>query len=223
MCRNKSKKKPRLNNDEQNQAIRILNQVMSATVVSKHFGCTRKTIEHLRRRFRVTGNVADRPRSDRPRVTTAADDRFIVLQHLRNRRLTAAATGRQYGIHPQTVRNRLRQSVQPFRAYRPYFDQILTRCHRTARRDWCRRHLHFRRSDWDLILFPDECRFNLSHADGRVRVYRRRGECFADACVIERDRFGGDSVLVWGGIIYSVTFTACTAVSQRALHKMVDT
>ena len=81
---------------------------MLATVGSRHFGCTRKAIERLRRRFRVSGNVVDRPRSDRPRVTTATDDRYIVLQHLRNRRLTAAVTGRQYGIHPQTVRNRLR-------------------------------------------------------------------------------------------------------------------
>ena len=97
---------------------------MSATVVSRHFGCTRKTIECLRRQFRVTGNVADRPRSGRPRVTTAADGRFIVLQHLRNRCLTAAATRRQYGIHPQTVRNRFGQNVQPIRVYRPYFGQI---------------------------------------------------------------------------------------------------
>ena len=93
---------PRLNNDEQNQAIGMLNAGMSATVVSQHFGCTQKTIEHLRRRFRVIGNVADHPRSGRPRVTTAAE---IILQHLRDRHLTAAATGRQYGIHPHTVRN----------------------------------------------------------------------------------------------------------------------
>ena len=32
-------------------------------------------------------------------------------------------------------------------------------------------------------------------------VYRRRVERLADACVIERDRFGGGSVLVWGGIM----------------------
>ena len=101
----------KLNNDERNQAIGMLNAGTPATVVSQHFGCTRKTIERLRRRFRVTGNVADRPRSGRPRVTTAADDRYIVLQHLRNKRLTTAATGRQYGIHPQAVRNRLRQNV----------------------------------------------------------------------------------------------------------------
>ena len=134
---------PRLSNDVRNQAIRMLNAGMSATVVSRHSGCTRKTIERLRRRFRVTGNVADRPRRGRSGVTTAADDRYIVLQHLPNRRLTAAATGRQYGIHPQTVKNRLRQDVQPICAYQPYFGKILTRRHRTARRDWCCRHLHF--------------------------------------------------------------------------------
>ena len=81
----------RLNNDERNQAIGMINAGISVTVVSRFFGCTRKSIEHLRRRFRVTGNVGDRPRSGMPRVTTAADDRYIVLQHLRNKRLTAAA------------------------------------------------------------------------------------------------------------------------------------
>ena len=143
---------PKLHNDERNQAVGMQNAGMSATVVSRNFGCTRKTIERLVRRLRVTENVADRPQSGRPRMTTAADDRLIVLQHQRNRRLTAAPTGRQYGIHPETVRNRLRQNVQPIRAYRPYFGQIPICRHRTARRDWCRRHLHFRCAYLDLIL-----------------------------------------------------------------------
>ena len=75
---------PRLNN-EQNQAIGMLNAGMSATVVSRYFGCTRNTIERLRRLFHVTGKVADRPRSGRPCVTTVANCRNIVLQHLRAR------------------------------------------------------------------------------------------------------------------------------------------
>ena len=148
----------------------------AGTVVSRHFGCIRKTIERLRRRFRVTGNVADRPRSGWPRVTTAADDHYIVLHHLRNRRLTAAATGRQYVIHPQTIRNRFRQNVQPIRMYRPNFGQILTRHHRTTRWNWCRHHLHFRRADLNFILFSDECQFNLSHASGREREFIAVGE-----------------------------------------------
>ena len=40
--------------------------------------------------------------------------------------------------------------------------------------------------------------------DGRHRLYRRRGERFADACVDERDRFAGGSVVVWGGIAHGV-------------------
>ena len=132
-------------------------------------------------------------------LTTAADDRYIVLQRLRNRRLTAAATGRQYGIHPPTVRNRLRQHS----TYSCVPTVLRSNSHLTllngkaARRDWCRLHPHFRRADWDLILFSDECRSNLSHD----RVYRRRGERFADACVIERDLFGSGSVLVWVGMM----------------------
>ena len=34
-----------------------------------------------------------------------------------------------------------------------------------------------------------------------ARCYRNRGERFADACVIEQDRFEGGTVLVWNGII----------------------
>ena len=34
-----------------------------------------------------------------------------------------------------------------------------------------------------------------------ARVYHRRGERFSDACVIERDRFVGHSMLLRGGIM----------------------
>ena len=87
---------------------------MSATVVLRHFGCTRKTTDCLQRRFRITGNVPD--------VLEVVGHvspllPMIVLQHLLDRRLIAAATGRQYGIHLQTVRNRLRQNVHSIRTY----------------------------------------------------------------------------------------------------------
>jgi hypothetical protein len=37
-------------------------------------------------------------------------------------------------------------------------------------------------------------------SDGRVGIYRRRRERFADRCVKQTDRFGGGGVMVWGGI-----------------------
>ena len=72
--------------------------------------------------------------------------------------------------------------------------------HRAARLTWCRCYLRFRIQDWANILFTDESRFHLDSSDGRSRVYRRVGERYADTCVIQRQSFGGGSVMVWGGI-----------------------
>jgi hypothetical protein len=58
--------------------------------------------------------------------------------------------------------------------------------HRAARLTWCRRYLRFRIQDWANILSTDESRFHLDSSDGRSRVYRRVGERYADACVIQR-------------------------------------
>ena len=37
--------------------------------------------------------------------------------------------------------------------------------------------------------------------DGLQQVYRRVGERYYDNCVLERDRFGGDELIVWAGIL----------------------
>ena len=49
-------------------------------------------------------------------------------------------------------------------------------------------------------MFSDECRFCLRKLDGRVKVWRRPGERFADCCIDRVTAFGGGSVMVWGGI-----------------------
>ena len=110
-------------------------------------------------------------------------------------------TAPAFNVCAETIRNRLRTQRRPIRARRPYTGGILTLRHRRARLGWARVHRNWRRRDWNTVLFSDESRFNLSHADGRVRVYRRKGERFAPVCVRQHDRFGGGGVMVWGGIM----------------------
>jgi len=63
---------------------------------------------------------------------------------------------------------------------------------------WACRHVRWTRAMWSRKRFSDESRFNLSTADGRVRVVRRKGEHFAaQNGLLERDRIG-DGL---GGII----------------------
>ena len=87
-----------------------------------------------------------------------------------------------------------------------YVGLPLTQARRLRRMAWLTVHASrlFPMRQWRRVLFTDESRFTLYCADGRRRVYRRHGEHFAGACVVERDRFGGGSAMVWGGIAHGI-------------------
>ena len=143
----------------------------------------------LVRRRRETGRVADRPRSARPRVTSQPQDRAIRLAHLRNRHLTATETAvntvgsHNRRIHPRTVKNRLHEFG--LRARRPNVGLPPNRARRARRMAWVTAQAprRFPMRQWRRVFFTDESRFTLFRADGRRRLYRRRGERLADACV----------------------------------------
>ena len=193
---------PRLTENERLRIIGMLEAGMTQNDIAQRFNVHRNTIQSLARRYRQYGTTRDRPRSGRPRVTSHQQDNYIRLTHLRNRFQTASLTSRNIpglrNIHPRTVRNRLRE--HGIRPRRPAIRPVLQQRHRQARLAWCRRHIRYTQREWTGILFTDESRFHLDSSDGRNRVYRRVGERFQDACVVERRSFGGGSVMVWGGI-----------------------
>ena len=197
----------RLTEVQRGQAIALLMQGQRQQQVARPFGVHVSTIE----RRGETGRVADRPRSGRPRGTSQRQDRAIRLAHLRNRHLTTTETAvntvgsHNRRIHPKTVRNRLREFG--LRARRPNVGLPLNRARRARHMAWVTAQAprRFPVRQWRRVFFIDESRYTFFRADGRRRLYRRRGERFADACVFERDRYGGGSVMVWGGISHSVT------------------
>ena len=197
-------RRPGMTLEERQRAVGMLMAGMLIRDVARHFNRDNSTICRLRSRFQQTGNVADRPRSGRPRKTTPREDRFITTSSRRNRfmcsrrigRLLRNATGTR--VCDRTIRNRLRAAR--LKACRPYVGIPLTLRHRQARCHWARNHRNWTRRQWNDVLFTDESRFNVSFADGRVRVWRRRGERLANDNVVQRDRYGGGSVMVWAGI-----------------------
>ena len=100
-------------------------------------------------------------------------------------------------VSGQTIRNMLRE--HGVRSGRQYVGPVLAQRHLLARNDWARNHLGWTRQQWSNVMFSDESRFTLDNKDGRVRVYRRTGERFADSCVQQLNRFQR-GIMVWGGI-----------------------
>ena len=98
-----------------------------------------------------------------------------------------------------TLLNRLRSAG--LKVHRPYAVVPLTVRYRRQRLNWARRLYRWPRCRWNRVLFTDESRFNVQFADGRLLVWRRTGESMDENNIVERDRYGGGSVLIWGGML----------------------
>ncbi|GFT97293.1 transposable element Tcb2 transposase [Trichonephila clavipes] len=86
-------------------------------------------------------------------------------------------------------------------ARRPVRCVPLTPAHRRRRSLWCREHRNWRDNEWGRVLFTDESRFSLSSDFHRILIWRERGSRNHPSNIIERDRYGGSGVFVWGGIM----------------------
>ncbi|GFS99487.1 transposable element Tcb1 transposase [Trichonephila clavipes] len=71
-----------------------LEEGRSVTSVAAEFGIAHSIVSRLWRQFQTTGTAIRGFSSGRPRGTTPADDRYIVLQAKRNRRQTAGEIAR---------------------------------------------------------------------------------------------------------------------------------
>ncbi|GFX43581.1 transposable element Tcb2 transposase [Trichonephila clavipes] len=144
----------------------------SVTSVAAEFGIAHSIVSRLWRQFQTTGTAIRGFSSGRPRGTKPADDRYIVLQARRNRWQTAGEIAR----------------------------------HDTG--DWT--------TDIAFLPWPEDCtvvvclhdalydesRFSLSSDSHRILIWRERGSRNHPSNIIERDRYGGRGVLVWGGIMF---------------------
>ncbi|GFX29471.1 transposable element Tcb1 transposase [Trichonephila clavipes] len=139
-----------------------LEEGRSVTSVAAEFGMAHSIVSRLWRQFQTTGTAIRGFSSGRPRGTTPADDRYILLQARRNRRQTTGeiarhrtqATGRP--ISRFTVARRLHGGG--LFARRPIRCVPLTPAHRRRRSLWCREHRNWRDNEWGRVLFTDESR-----------------------------------------------------------------
>ncbi|GFW41094.1 transposable element Tcb2 transposase [Trichonephila clavipes] len=177
-----------------------LDEGRSVTSVAAELGIAHSIVSQLWRQFQTTGTAIREFSSGCPRGNTPADDRYIVLQARRNRRQAAGEIARHTTpISRFTVARRLHGGG--LFARRPVRCVPLTPAHGRRRSLGCRERHNWRDNEWGRVLFTDESRFSLNSDSHRILIWRERGSRNHPSNIIERDRYGGRGILVWGGIM----------------------
>ena len=105
-------------------------------------------------------------------------------------------------VSPIVVRRTLRKSG--FSARCAARKLTLNSKDRSIRLRWARLHASWSVRSWQRVIFTDESKFGLS-SDGRVLVWRRRGERFVSDCLKSRSK-ARISIMVWGALCSDGSF-----------------
>ncbi|UYV75564.1 hypothetical protein LAZ67_13000629 [Cordylochernes scorpioides] len=164
-----------------------------------------------------------RVRSHPPQCTTSRADRQIMRMAVTDRSVTSRTVAEhiqsvtQHPVSARTIRRRLQQSG--LSARRPLLRLLpLTQNHRRLHRQWCRERRMWT-AEWNEIVFSYESRFCLQHHDGRIRVWRHRGERMLNSCVMHRHTEGIADTLNSQRYIFEVLKPVVLPYVARIFHR----
>ncbi|GFT43091.1 transposable element Tcb1 transposase [Trichonephila clavipes] len=168
---------------------------LSFREIDSHVGRNQTTVMRICNRWMQEGTTDRRGRSHPPQCTTSREDRQIA---------------------------RMAQSGLSARC--PLLGLPLTQNHRRLRRQWCDERSMWA-AEWNEVVFNSESRICLQHHDGRIRVWRHRGERMLNSFVMHRHTGPAPGIMVWGGIGYHsrtpLVRIAGTLSSQRYISRGV--
>eukprot|EP00456_Euglypha_rotunda_P091382 TRINITY_DN9600_c0_g1_i1.p1 TRINITY_DN9600_c0_g1~~TRINITY_DN9600_c0_g1_i1.p1 ORF type:complete len:204 (+),score=8.08 TRINITY_DN9600_c0_g1_i1:205-816(+) len=167
----------RLSDPEKGEIIAYIKLGMGNKQIARLMHRAPSTIRECRKKYEETKKIEDSPRSGRPRITTAAEDRALKFKSLKNRWLTAVDLRRttitKQGRRPcvRTVRNRLREVGLNGRiaAKKP----LINWKQQLNRLAWAKKYEKWTKQDWRQVIFSDESPFTLMSRCGKVWVRRR--------------------------------------------------
>jgi len=192
--------------DQKQVIIDLVRKGVSQSEVAELFSVSRSTIYRIVRRFETTSNLENLPKSGRPKLLSARDERSLhraikcdrstplsevtaKFNQRRNRAVSKRTVQRvlfKAGFHRRVVRKLIR----------------IRKGNKRNRRAWCRgKHRLPVIGYWNRVIFSDECKVEIG-LDKRVFVWRKVGEEWSPQCVAPPPR-KRISVMIWGCITFS--------------------
>ena len=193
-----AKKQKRLTSFQKGRILQMHNDGRPTTFIMKELGKSRETINKLIARIRAGGNVERVESSGRKRKTTPRDDKLIVRQVLKSRRVSCPSIREDLGfphVSVQTIERRIKETgrfVSTWTKKKPF----VSPANRKLRVKWCKARCNWTFEQWRRILYSDESLFVFRY-NRRTRCYRLVGEKYNPECMqgsVKHD----EKTMVWG-------------------------
>ncbi|GFU97940.1 transposable element Tcb1 transposase [Trichonephila clavipes] len=104
-----------------------------------------------------------------------------------------------HSVSARTIRRNLQQSDLSTR--RPLLGIPLTQNHKRLHCQYCDKRRLWA-AEWNEVFFTAESRICLQQNNGRIRVFRHRGERMLNSCAMHRHTGSAPGIMVSGGIGY---------------------
>lgn len=184
------------------RAIVLYEEGHSLRYISKSTGISYGGVHYVINKFKGAAKIENSFRSGRPKKTSEAEDRQIIITSKRNRFKTApiiASEGNELrlnAISDSTVKRRLSEVGLNGRVAKK--KPFLNKKNMKKRLEFAKSHLHWTEDDWAQVLWTDESKFEIFGNKRRLYVRRFEHEKASQQCIAPTVKHGGGSVMVWG-------------------------
>lgn len=171
---------------------------MKNVAISELLEVTESCIRGYCKRRTSRGTHSRASPSGRPRVTTPREDRSIMREVKKNRRITLDELQVECSLQhvsPDTISARIHDLLD-FQSYWTDLKPRLTKQHKENRLKWATEHLGWTSEQWERVLWSDESPFTVRF-QGRERVWRGANERYIVEAITPT-RKSDQKINVWG-------------------------
>ncbi|KAG1085553.1 hypothetical protein G6F42_021351 [Rhizopus arrhizus] len=166
------------------QAISLLQQGKSVREVERVTGLSKSAVGRLQKTHCFG---LGKPKGGRPKLLSAADERYCVRQVTKNRISSATKVAKE--LEKDTGR----KPKKP----------LLSAKDIRKRLSWCMAHKDWTVDDWKRVIWSNETKINRFNSDGRTWTWIRSGESLKSHHVKMTVKHGGGNIMLWSAITYA--------------------
>ncbi|RXM98625.1 Gamma-enolase [Acipenser ruthenus] len=190
--------KSHTSSETQSAIIALHKEGFSSRQIANRGYASQSTVSRTIQKYKKTGSCKAAPRSGRPKVSTAHQDRHLCCSSMRDRSsVHLLQQWKEVGVKAsaRTVRRRLLENGLV--SGRPAKKPLLSQKNISDRLNFCRTYKDWTKDDWAKVIFSGVSPFSCFGNRGRFRVRRQKGERYKPECTVPTTKHP-ETVHIWG-------------------------